>query len=416
MSRANSTTRSLVRRAARSVARRIRDFVEPEPVGIDLAAVTEADVAIHFADGPHKFYQLMPWLAVLRQRPELRVIIVARQPESYEPLQALTDVPIALVPKFDALMALYDRANFRAVLYVNNSYTNFQSLAFQQAVHIHVNHGESDKICMVSNQAKAYDRVFVAGQAAVDRHAAALAWFDLDHLTRVGRPQLDLAVANPLSSHDGPTITYAPTWEGEDEANNYTSLDRYGVAIIEAALAQPQARVIYKPHPRVPDSDTPAVRAAHQAIVARINSAPSELGHQVCLNEDILGVIRGTDLFIGDVSSVTLDHLYLRPKAPIVLTDRRNDRERLQADTPVASAAHIVDSSSIATLATDLGRLLNQDPMAAARHQVRDYYFDGLGPGESTQRFWVALDAAINDHDRAVANLKRVRITAAEVA
>lgn len=416
MSRANSTTRSLVRRAARSVARRIRDFVEPEPVGIDLAAVTEADVAIHFADGPHKFYQLMPWLAVLRQRPELRVIIVARQPESYEPLQALTDVPIALVPKFDALMALYDRANFRAVLYVNNSYTNFQSLAFQQAVHIHVNHGESDKICMVSNQAKAYDRVFVAGQAAVDRHAAALAWFDLDHLTRVGRPQLDLAVANPLSTHDGPTITYAPTWEGEDEANNYTSLDRYGVAIIEAALAQPQARVIYKPHPRVPDSDTPAVRAAHQAIVARINSAPSELGHQVCLNEDILGVIRGTDLFIGDVSSVTLDHLYLRPKAPIVLTDRRNDRERLQADTPVASAAHIVDSSSIATLATDLGRLLNQDPMAAARHQVRDYYFDGLGPGESTQRFWVALDAAINDHDRAVANLKRVRITAAEVA
>ncbi len=416
MSRANSTTRSLVRRAARSVARRIRDFVEPEPVGIDLAAVTEADVAIHFADGPHKFYQLMPWLAVLRQRPELRVIIVARQPESYEPLQALTDVPIALVPKFDALMALYDRANFRAVLYVNNSYTNFQSLAFQQAVHIHVNHGESDKICMVSNQAKAYDRVFVAGQAAVDRHAAALAWFNLDHLTRVGRPQLDLAVANPLSSHDGPTITYAPTWEGEDEANNYTSLDRYGVAIIEAALAQPQARVIYKPHPRVPDSDTPAVRAAHQAIVARINSAPTELGHQVCLNEDILGVIRGTDLFIGDVSSVTLDHLYLRPKAPIVLTDRRNDRERLQADTPVASAAHIVDSSSIATLATDLGRLLNQDPMAAARHQVRDYYFDGLGPGESTQRFWVALDAAINDHDRAVANLKRVRITAAEVA
>jgi hypothetical protein len=398
------------------VARRIRDFVEPEPVGIDLAAITEADVAIHFADGPHKFYQLMPWLAVLRQRPELRVIIVARQPESYEPLQALTDVPIALVPKFDALMALYDRANFRAVLYVNNSYTNFQSLAFQQAVHIHVNHGESDKICMVSNQAKAYDRVFVAGQAAVDRHAAALAWFNLDHLTRVGRPQLDLAVADPLSSHDGPTITYAPTWEGEDEANNYTSLDRYGVAIIEAALAQPQARVIYKPHPRIPDSDTPAVRAAHQAIVARINSAPSELGHQVCLNEDILGVIRGTDLFIGDVSSVTLDHLYLRPKAPIVLTDRRNDRERLQADTPVASAAHIVDSSSIATLATDLGRLLNQDPMAAARHQVRDYYFDGLGPGESTQRFWVALDAAINDHDRAVANLKRVRNTAAEVA
>jgi len=407
---------SHLKRIARGLGRRLVNFGAVAPEGFDLGAVASADIALYFSDYPAKLYQLRQWLPVFENHPGRQSMVVLRQVETYKELVGQTSLPLVLAPTFEDLMALYDQAGFHAVIYVNNGWTNFQSLAFQQAVHIHVNHGESDKICMVSNQAKAYDRVFVAGQAAVDRHAAALAWFDLDHLTRVGRPQLDLAVANPLSSHDGPTITYAPTWEGEDEANNYTSLDRYGVAIIEAALAQPQARVIYKPHPRVPDSDTPAVRAAHQAIVARINSAPSELGHQVCLNEDILGVIRGTDLFIGDVSSVTLDHLYLRPKAPIVLTDRRNDRERLQADTPVASAAHIVDSSSIATLATDLGRLLNQDPMAAARHQVRDYYFDGLGPGESTQRFWVALDAAINDHDRAVANLKRVRITAAEVA
>ena len=29
-----------------------------------------------------------------------------------------------------------------------------------------------------------------------------------------------------------PTITYAPTWEGEDDANNYTSVDRYGPRIV----------------------------------------------------------------------------------------------------------------------------------------------------------------------------------------
>ena len=127
-------------------------------------------------------------------------------------------------------MALYDRADFHAVVYVNNGWTNFQSLSFQQAVHIHVNHGESDKICMVSNQAKAYDKVFVAGEAAVRRHAAALAWFDPAHLVRVGRPQLDLPVAPAVPPFGGPTITYAPTWEGEDDANNYTSVDRFGAA------------------------------------------------------------------------------------------------------------------------------------------------------------------------------------------
>ncbi len=99
-----------------------------------------------------------------------------------------TSLRVVLVPRYENLMALLDRADFRAVVYVNNGWTNFQALSFQRAVHVHVNHGESDKICMVSNQAKAYDKVFVAGQAAVDRHRAAIAWFDSSHLVRVGRP------------------------------------------------------------------------------------------------------------------------------------------------------------------------------------------------------------------------------------
>ena len=104
-----------------------------------------------------------------------------RRPRTSRPTAALlgiTSLRVLLVPRYEILMALYDRADFHAVVYVNNGWTNFQSLSFQQAVHIHVNHGESDKICMVSNQAKAYDKVFVAGEAAVRRHAAALAWFD----------------------------------------------------------------------------------------------------------------------------------------------------------------------------------------------------------------------------------------------
>ena len=405
------------RRIARSLARRIREYTEPDPVGLDLPEVTGADLAIHFADGPQKFYQLQPWLAVLQERTDLSVIIVCRGPEAYLPLRAITDLPIALVPRFDQLMRLYDRANFRAVLYVNNSYTNFQSLAFQQAVHIHVNHGESDKICMVSNQAKAYDLVFVAGEAAVQRHQAALAWFDLDHLVRIGRPQLDLEVPNPLPAHDGPTITYAPTWEGEDQANNYTSIDCYGIAIIEAALAQPAARVVYKPHPRIADSDDPRIRRAHQHIVQRIEQARTDhpsTGHVVCLNEDILGVIRTTDLLIGDVSSVTLDHLYLRPMAPIALTDRRSDRARLLADTPVAAGSHIIDATTIGSLSRDLTLMLDSDTLRAERDRLRDLYFDGLAPGESTERFWSSLHDAIARHDGAVAGLGRLRVAAQE--
>ena len=41
---------------------------------------------------------------------------------------------------------------------------------------------------------------------------------------------------------------------------------------------------------------------------------------------------RDTDLMIADVSSVTLDHLYLRPSAPIALCDRRSNRSQLLDD------------------------------------------------------------------------------------
>ena len=393
---------------ARGLSNRLRQFAGEEPQGFDLAAVHEADIALYFADVPSKLYQLAQWLPVFEQRSDVRSVVVVRHIETFKALQGRTSLPIVLAPNYDELMALYDRASFHAVIYVNNGWTNVQSLAFQQAVHIHVNHGESDKICMVSNQAKAYDIVFVAGEAAVRRHQAALAMFDTNHLIRVGRPQLDLDVAAALAPHSGPTITYAPTWEGEDEANNYTSLDRYGLAIIEAALAQPGARVVYKPHPRIPISNTHAIRAAHNRVVARMRTA----GQPVLTGADMLSVISVTDLLIGDVSSSTLDHLYLRPDAPIALTDRRSDRTRLLADAPIAQGAHIIDDASISILATALAAMLQADPQREVRAELRNVYFDGLAPGESTTRFWTRLQEAVAQHDAAIAALSRVRVTA----
>ena len=405
---------SPLRRAARGLGRRLVNLGAVEPDGVDLSAIQSADIALYFSDFPAKLYQLKQWLPVFEADRGKPTIVVLRQVETYNELKGRTTLPLILVPRYEDLMALYDRAGFRAVVYVNNGWTNFQSLSFQQAVHIHVNHGESDKICMVSNQAKAYDQVFVAGEAAVRRHAAALAWFDTSRLVRVGRPQLDLDVPNPLVAHQGPTITYAPTWEGEDEANNYTSVDVFGPQIIEAALSHPGARVVYKPHPRVSSSAVAAVRSAHERIVGMIRQAAQSdpaAGHEALQSGDILGVIRGTDLMISDVSSVTLDHLYLRPEAPLLLTDRRSNREQLRDDAPVSSAVHVIDAASLQTLPHDISRALEADPHRAARLDMREFYFDGIASGESTNRFWSAVESAIQDHDRALQDLKRVRST-----
>ena len=107
-------------------------------------------------------------------------------------------------------------------------------------VHVHINHGESDKLSMVSNQAKAYDKVFVAGDAAIERHRRALIDFDESALVKVGRPQLDIDRLAELEPSSARTIMYAPTWEGENESNNYTSVDLFGPQIVEAALRSPE--------------------------------------------------------------------------------------------------------------------------------------------------------------------------------
>lgn len=407
------------KRAARSLARRMRELGQVEPEGFDLEDIPRAEVALYFPDGPPKLYQLTQWLPIFEANKELTTLVIVRQVEAYDALVGRTSLRVILVPRYENLMALLDRADFHAVIYVNNGWTNFQALSFQRAVHIHVNHGESDKICMVSNQAKAYDKVFVAGEAAVRRHRTALAWFDESHMVRVGRPQLDLDVLPALPATERVTITYAPTWEGEDEANNYSSVDLYGEQIIHAALTQRGVRVVYKPHPRVVDSDDPGIRRGHQAIVKAINAASGAdpaAGHAVLLNADMLGVIRSTDLLIADVSSVTLDHLYLRPGAPIVLTDRRSNRDALIAESPVASASHIVDASTIDSLTADLAALIKADEQVQTRREVRDLYFDGLEAGESTIRFWQELQRAIHEHDQALGSLSRVRTIGSESA
>jgi CDP-glycerol glycerophosphotransferase (TagB/SpsB family) len=127
------------------------------------------------------------------------------------------------------------------------------------------------------------------------------------------------------------------------------------------------------------------------------------------MSADVLGVIRVTDLMIADVSSVSLDHLYLRPDAPLALCDRRTDRPRLLEDAPVAAGSLVVDASSIDTLAADLAALLADDPLRQKRHELRDFYFDSLAPGESTTRFWDELSSAIRHHDAALRELSRVR-------
>jgi choline kinase len=385
-------------RAAGSAAPGPGGYVPGEPVA--------GEVAVYFGDDPRYLYQLRQWLPVLARLHERHpTVLVTGHPDTYAALLRETTLPCVLAPTWPDLIGLYESSDLRVAVYVNNSDRNFLSLAAPRMLHVHVNHGESDKVCMVSNQVKAYDRVFVAGEAAVLRHRAALLEFDAAALVRVGRPQLDLRPEPVLPPSPRRTILYAPTWQGENESNNYTSLDVLGVEIAAAALAVPDVRVVYKPHPRVALGATPAVAAAHERVAELVAAAARRnpaAGHQVA-GGDVLAVLPACDLMITDVSSVGLDFLYLHTGKPLVLADRYADPDRLRAAAPISRCADVVDVTSVGGLTALLGLRLVDDVHRAGRAGLRRHYFGDLAPGESTERFVAAIGEVVAARDAALA-------------
>jgi hypothetical protein len=377
------------------------------PLGFESGEVIPAEVIAYFPDGRKKLYQLTQWLPVLEELGERhRVLLVTRRKSAFDELAERTTLQAAHAPLLRHLSELYASNDFKVALYVNNGVRNFQSLADQSMLHVHVNHGESDKLCMVSNQVKAYDRVLVAGEAALRRHRAALLAFDEEKLATVGRPQLDFIPEPSIPPSERRTVLYAPTWEGEDEENNYTSVDVYGPRIVQTVLTQPNVRVVYKPHPRVAGSADEGVSAGHARIVALIEAASEAdptAGHTVQLDGDILALLPACDVMVADVSSVALDFLYLNTDRPLLLTDRRDDPERLAREAPVSRASHVIDSSSLDGLARALSETSLDETLRAERRELRRFYFGDLGVGQSTERFVACVEELIRERDKLMA-------------
>ncbi|GGC46902.1 CDP-glycerol glycerophosphotransferase family protein [Brevibacterium sediminis] len=361
----------------------------------------KAEVVVYFGDRSSKFYQLEQWIPVLEELHKThRVVLVMRKGSALLRTLETTNLPVVFKRKFDPLHTFYHANDFTLALYVNNGMTNFQSLAFAPMVHVHVNHGESDKLSMVSNQAKSYDKVFVAGDAAIERHRRALIDFDESALVKVGRPQLDIERTVELEPSNARTIMYAPTWEGENESNNYTSVDLFGPQIVEAALQFPNARVIYKPHPRVETSNDPAMTEANARILELLEAANDSISdesmqHQVLMQGDILAMFDAVDLLVTDISSVGLDFLYLHPEKPLVLTDRRNDTISLNAEAPISRATPIIDRTTADGLDLMFQAILSEDSAAEARLDLRRHYFGEGGKGTSTVLFTEAVSKLI---------------------
>ncbi|WP_432109753.1 hypothetical protein [Streptomyces sp. AA1529] len=235
-------------------------------------------VAMYFSGGTTSAYQANMWLSTLAEL-EGRPLIVLRERFMVQKIDA-TDVPIVCIPKVSHLMHL-EHSTLKVLLHPANSGKTSQALRIPTLKHAFINHGESDKLSSCNPYAKAYDQVWVAGEAARERYRLAEVGVDDKDVVEVGRPQLTpVRHAGERAAGGGDerlTVLYAPTWEGFTDDPGNTSVLTAGENIVRALLADPKVRLLYKPHPMTGSID-PRAGAADRRIRALVLRAGAGQG------------------------------------------------------------------------------------------------------------------------------------------
>ncbi|MEQ1735315.1 MAG: CDP-glycerol glycerophosphotransferase family protein [Rhodoglobus sp.] len=375
---------------SRRTRRRVAHLQAEHP----LPAPGTVQIGVYFADAKVNLYQMRQWYAPLAELSSTwPVAIISRSPSAVLALWDESPVPTHYLRRVADLEHFVADQDLRIVFYVNQNAKNFQMFRYGRMWHVFINHGESDKVYMTTNQFKAYDFSFVAGDAAIDRLSHKLWDFDLGkRVFAVGRPQADhFAGELPYAPDDRTVVLYAPTWEGDREAAAYGSIATHGVALVSALLATGRHRVIYRPHPRSGVLD-PEYRDANRAIIGAIAQAnASDPGAQHVFDDGpTLGwQLVAADVAITDVSAMVYDRL--ATGKPLLVT-RPLSRTAELDETGYLGACEWLTADEAGDIVAIAERVQSDaEALERLKFWVQRHFGDTT-PGEATRRFRGAIE------------------------
>lgn len=342
-------------------------------------------VMLYFPTPADSLYQLRPWFHALKALDQVHPLVcVFKDSRTASIVRAETGFDCVTLARYGQLDEILSLSDVKLALYINHDPINFESLRFTSLVHVYLGHGDSDKGVSVSNQVKAYDWCFLAGQAALDRTASAVMLYDAPARSiLIGQPQLDgvATVARTPSTDDRPTVLYAPTWEASQPSVSYGSLETHGEALVRAL--SPTYRVVYRPHPL-----NGVIRASYAAADAAVRTLADRVDTDVPLEQSFADA----DLLITDVSAVTLT--WLPTDRPLLVT------KPLVAYPPSALMDVVPQLDTSDDVAAIVAEHLTTDPTRAERAALVEHYLGDPTPGVATQRFIAACEDVMAIRDR----------------
>ncbi|GAT72624.1 glycosyl/glycerophosphate transferase [Microbacterium sp. HM58-2] len=358
-------------------------------------------IAVYFADGAVNMYQMRQWYRPLAELAERwPVVVLSRQATGAEKLLDEDAPPVAFVPTVRNLEKFIAKQDIRIVLYVNQNTRNFQMFRYGRRWHVFINHGESDKMYMTTNQYKAYDYALVAGQAARDRLSRTLWDYDIDKRTiEIGRPQADhYSGALPYTPDDRVVVLYAPTWEGDRPSAHYGSIATHGEALVTALLATGRHRVIYRPHPRsgVVNAE---YGAAHKRIIAAIaaaNATDRTAQHVYDDGADLGWQLAAADVAVVDISAMVYDRLAVGK--PLMITRPADERASVDTNGYLSDCEWLtVDGAR--DIVAEVERVRADEAAIARLRMWVQHYFGDTTPGVATAKFHAAIERLMGEWD-----------------
>mgnify|MGYP001267180516 CR=1 FL=1 len=394
-----NAARKVVRNAIRS--RRNRRLMEQYMADHPSAPGTFR-IAVYFADTRVNLYQIRQWYAPLAELAKTQpVAIITRSPGASLSLIDESPVPVVYKRRITDLEQFVEEQDLRIVFYVNQNTKNFQMFRYGRMWHVFINHGESDKMYMTTNQFKAYDYALVAGQAALDRLSRKLWDFDLaKKAIPIGRPQADHFAGDlPYTPDERTVVLYAPTWEGDRPAAAYGSIASHGVALTEAVLASPGHRLIYRPHPRSGVIDR-EYRAANERIIAAIaaaNAADPAAQHIFDDGPALGWQLAAADVAITDISAMVYDRL--ATGKPIIVTRPLSPDAEVDEEGYLGSAAWLASDRAGDVLSL-VAEVLQDETQRATLAHWAERHFGDTAPGAATKRFHAAVEKLLAEWDQ----------------
>lgn len=353
-------------------------------------------VMVYFATSQDTLYQLRPWYAALEAlNASQPVVAVFRDSRTARIVAAETTLDCVTLASYGQLDAILAASDVKLALYVNHDPINFECLRFASLAHVYLGHGDSDKGVFVSNQLKAYDFYFVAGQAAIDRVQGSVMFYDAaERCLPIGQPQID-AIQQDSRLPSRPVVLYAPTWEGAQPSVAYSSLVSHGPALVDSILGSDEFDLIYRPHPFT-GNVTPAYAAIDAAIRAKVKAA----GQRVDTTGTLADAIAGSSFLITDVSAVT--SFWLPTGRPILVTEPVGAEVKATPDGISARLPRLA-APNAGNAAAIVAQILDSPPDYS---DLVEHHLGDVSPGAATGNFIKACTKVIGQRDADWAELR----------